>query len=689
MNLRVGIDVGGTFTDITVLDESIGVVREVKKVLSNPEQPLTVLDNVLSDLKEKWGSSSVSYVLHGSTHALNALLEEKGSVTGILMTQGFRDVYEIGRQWRGEEVFNILYPGPKRFVPRRLVAEVEERLDFEGHVIAPLETHSLDRALDELESQGMEALAIVFLFSYINDSHERQAADLIRKRFPHLFLSLSSEVNPMWREYERTCTAVLNAYLGPRMVRYFAQLEDAVQGHFPSAHSLVMKSNGGVGTPSYVAKYPIHTLMSGPVAGVVASHRLGAAKGIHNLISLDIGGTSSDMSLIPGEPLFRSEWKIGRHPLRTDSVEIESLGAGGGSIARVRFARVIQVGPKSAGAIPGPACYMRGGQEPTVTDALVLLRQLNPEFLLGGAMKIDSELSENVIAGKIAQPLGLTREDAALGILHVVVANIVASMRMITIERGYHPADFSLVAFGGMGPSLATAVAAALGVREVIIPPIPGNFSAYGMLLSNLKYDLATTRLIPLTAEGLDAAAGGLLHLEEAARKDLCEQGAERDGIEVNWMFDMRYRGQSYELTVAIPRGLKSLSVDDIQAKFGGLHERRYGHRAEDATVEIVSLRVRAHFPLGKANPPRMTAVSGVPSAASYRQVRFLSGLREAPVLHRDDLTAGFESQGPLIIEEQTSTVVVEPGWTVKTDEEGNLTLRQEINKEHDGQLKF
>ena len=415
MSLRIGIDVGGTFTDITVLDESSGLVREVRKVPSNPEQPLTVLEGELSSLEEKWGSSSVSYVLHGSTHALNALLEEKGGVTGILMTRGFRDVYEIGRQWRGEEVFNILYPGPKRFVPRRLVAEVDERLDSSGHVVAPLDLEGLDRALDELETQGIEALAIVFLFSYLNDAHERQAADLVRKRFPDVFLSLSSEVNPMWREYERTCTAVLNAYLGPRMVRYFTEMENAVQRHFSSAHSLVMKSNGGVGTPSYVAKYPVHTLMSGPVAGVVASHRLGAAKGIHNLISLDIGGTSSDMSLIPREPLFRSEWKIGRHPVRTDSVEIESLGAGGGSIARVRFGRVIQVGPESAGAVPGPACYMRGGEEPTVTDALVSLRQLNPKFLLGGAMKIDSELFRKSDRGKDRPPFTPDRGRQRIG----------------------------------------------------------------------------------------------------------------------------------------------------------------------------------------------------------------------------------------------------------------------------------
>jgi N-methylhydantoinase A len=292
-------------------------------------------------------------------------------------------------------------------------------------------------------------------------------------------------------------------------------------------------------------------------------------------------------------------------------------------------------------------------------------------------MKIDSALSEKVIAEKIAKPLKLSGEAAASGILRVVVANIVASMRMITIERGYHPAEFSLVAFGGMGPTLATAIAAALGVREVIVPPIPGNFSAYGMLLSDIKYDLARSRLIPLTDEGLLVAAAGLQTLEDGARKDLCDQGAEKSRIEVGWMFDMRYRGQAYELAVAVPRDPKSLSVDEIQTKFGALHERRYGHRAEDAAVEIVSLRVRAHFPLGKAEPPRTQPGSGSRSRASCRKVRFFSALEEALVLHRDDLTAGFKSEGPLIIEEQTSTVVVEPGWRVKADDAGNLMLRQ------------
>jgi N-methylhydantoinase A len=290
-------------------------------------------------------------------------------------------------------------------------------------------------------------------------------------------------------------------------------------------------------------------------------------------------------------------------------------------------------------------------------------------------MPVDGELSDKAIADKIAGPLGMTGEDAALGILNVVVANIVASMRMITIERGYHPADFSLVAFGGMGPTLATVVADALGMREVIVPPIPGNFSAYGILLSDLKHDLAKTRLIPLTHAGLEAAVAGLLDLEAAARDDLCKQGAEKNRIEVSWLFDMRYRGQAYELPVVVPGNSTSLKIDEIEAKFGALHERRYGHRAVDAAVEIVSLRVRAHFPLGKANPPR-TEPSRSRSAPSYRKVRFRSGREEAAVLARDHLAAGFEGEGPLILEEQTSTVVIEPGWKVRVDGTGNLTLR-------------
>jgi N-methylhydantoinase A len=676
MSLRAGIDVGGTFTDITVLDEASGEIKEVRKVPSNPQQQIEVFDHLLDELSKKWGADAVSYLLHGSTHALNAILEEKGAVTGLLVTEGFRDVYEIGRQWKGEEVMNILYPGPKRFIPRRRVAQVRERMDFEGRVLVPLDFVSLDRALDDLVGQGIEALALVFLHSYANPAHERRAAEYIRKRFPGLFLSLSSEVNPQWREYERTCSTVINSYVGPQMGRYLSQLEQSAKLRLPAAYPLVMKSNGGVGTPAFLARFPVHTLMSGPVAGVVAAHALGQSLGRKKVIGIDVGGTSCDVSLIPGQPLFRAEWAVGRHMVRVDSVEVESLGAGGGSIAKVRYGSVLQVGPDSAGANPGPACYMRGGEEPTLTDALVELGQLNSSELLAGEMKIDFARSEQAIREKIADPLKLSIEEASLGIERVLVANVVAAMRTMTVERGYDPREFSLVAFGGMGPTVGTAVASALGISEIIVPPNPGNFSAYGMLLSDLRYDLVITRLMTLSEAGINAVAGELAELERTARRELSTQGAPEDRIEVQWFLDLRYRGQAYELTVPIAHQTKDFKIENIAEEFGKAHERRYGHSAEDETIEIVNLRVSASYSLGKPQPVSKLAGLVAAPAQKIRPVQFLLGARETPILNRDDLAPGYQLEGPAVIEEKTSTVVIEPGWRMQVDQRLNLILR-------------
>jgi N-methylhydantoinase A len=681
MSFRAGIDVGGTFTDITLLDEASGEIKEVRKVASNPQMQIEVFDRLLDELSKKWGADAVSYLLHGSTHALNAILEEKGAVTGLLVTEGFRDVYEIGRQWKGEEVMNILYPGPKRFIPRRRVAQVRERMDFEGRVLVPLDLVSLDRALDELVSQGIEALALVFLHSYANPAHERQAAEHIRKVFPGLFLSLSSEVNPQWREYERTCSTVLNSYVGPQMGRYLSQLEQSAEMRLPAAYPLVMKSNGGVGTPAFLARFPVYTLMSGPVAGVVAAHALGQSLGRKNVIGIDVGGTSCDVSLIPGAPLFRAEWAVGRHTVRVDSVEVESIGAGGGSIAKVRYGSVLQVGPDSAGANPGPACYMRGGEEPTLTDALVALGQLNSSELLGGEMKIDGARSEQAIQTKIADPLKLSIEEASLGIERVLVANVVAAMRTMTVERGYDPREFSLVAFGGMGPTVGTAVASALGISEIIVPPNPGNFSAYGMLLSDLRNDLVITRLMTLSEEGMNGVVGELAELERTARRELSNQGAVEDRIEVQWLLDLRYRGQAYELTVPIARQTQDLKIEDIAEEFGQAHERRYGHAAGDEAIEIVNLRVSASYSLGKPQPVSKLAGLAAASAQKYRPVRFPSGMRETPIMIRDDLAPGYQLEGPAVIEEKTATVVIEPGWRMQVDQRLNLILRTSVKQ--------
>lgn len=675
MSLRVGIDVGGTFTDITVLDEARGEIREVRKVPSNPRRQIEVFDQILDDLSKKFGADSVSYLLHGSTHALNAILEEKGAVTGLLVTEGFRDVYEVARQWKGDEVMNILYPGAKRFIPRRRVAQVRERMDFEGNVLVPLDIASLDRAIDELAAQNIEALAVVFLHSYANPAHERVAAEHIRRRLPNVYLSLSCEVNPLWREYERTCSTVINSYVGPQMGRYLAQLEQSAKKRLPSAYPLVMKSSGGVGTPSFLGRFPIHTLMSGPVAGVVASHALGQSLDRKNLIGIDVGGTSCDVSLIPGAPLFRSEWAIGRHAVRVDSVEVDSIGAGGGSIAKVRYGSVLQVGPESAGANPGPACYKRGGVEPTLTDALVQLGQLNPSVLLGGEMAIDHTLSTQAIQSRIAEPLGLLVNDAALGIERVLVSNVVSAMRTMTVERGYDPREFSLVAFGGMGPTVGTAVAQALGITEVVVPPSPGNFSAYGMLLSDLRYDLVLTRLMVLSENHLKVIAAELSGLEQDARRELCSQGAVDEKIVAQWLLDLRYRGQAYELTVPIDHDASRLSIDKIRDDFGIVHERRYGHRADDEAIEVVNLRVSAAYSLGKPHVGPIAAPEQQSDERQFRETQFLTGRHRTPILSREKLAPGFAMNGPVIIEEKTSTVVVEPEWNMMVDGQGNLFL--------------
>ena len=476
MRLRIGIDVGGTFTDLAGFDED-GRTLLIRKYPSDPARPGAVMERVTRELEAEFGA--VSVVLHGSTVALNTLLEEKGVTVGLLTTRGFRDVYEIGRQWRGDQVFNIFAPAPKMLLPRDRIFEVGERLDHRGGVIEPLSTSDVEAAMRALVAQGVDAIAIAFLFAYANPAHEREAARIARVLAPQLFLSLSSEVNPEWREYERTASTVANAYIGPPVARYLDDIERLCAARFPAARALMMKSDGGAASARMLARTPIQTIMLGPVAGVIGSRFLGDVKRLDNLISFDTGGTSSDMAVIPGLPLFKSDVAVGRHPLRTGTVDIETIGAGGGSIASVQLGGVLKVGPRSAGAAPGPACYGMGGDEPTLTDALVVLGHLNPAALLDGAMAIDASRAHDAVRERIARPLGLAPIEAARGILRVLVTNVMVAMRTITVERGYDPREFTLVAFGGMGPTIAGAVAkdsasAASSCRAIPAPSAPG-----------------------------------------------------------------------------------------------------------------------------------------------------------------------------------------------------------------------
>ena len=401
MKLRIGIDVGGTFTDVTAFDEDAAALVAVRKYTSNPAQPAAVMEEITRDLAAEFGADAVSLILHGSTAALNTMLEGKGARVGLITTRGFRDVYEIGRQWRGDEVFNIFAPPPKMLLTRDRIHEVRERLDFTGKVIEPLDADDVAAAARKLIAQGVEAVAVCFLFAYANPAHEQAAAKIIRDIAPDLYVSLSHQVNPEWREYERTASTVANAYIGPPVSRYLRELEALSLRRFPRSRALMMKSDGGAASARMLASTPIETVMSGPVAGVIGGRHLGDIKGIDNIITFDTGGTSSDMAVLPGRPLFKSEVSVARHPLRTHTVDIETIGAGGGSIAAVDLG-VLKVGPQSAGANPGPACYGRGGTEPTLTDALVVLGHLSPSALLEGAMPISSAKAHEAVVARVA-----------------------------------------------------------------------------------------------------------------------------------------------------------------------------------------------------------------------------------------------------------------------------------------------
>ena len=670
MKLRVGIDVGGTFTDVTAFDEATGALAAVRKYVSDPARPAAIMERITADLAAEFGADSVALILHGSTAALNTLLEGKGARVGLITTRGFRDVYEIGRQWRGEEVFNIFAPAPKMLLTRDRIHEVRERLDQTGKVIEPLDENDVAEVVRRLVAQKIEAVAICFLFAYANPAHERRTAAIIREIAPQLYVSLSHEVNPEWREYERTASTVANAYIGPPVSRYLHDVERQAIARFRRSRVLMMKSDGGAASARMLERTPIETVMSGPVAGVIGSRYLGDIKGIENIITFDTGGTSSDMAVLPGRPLFKSEFSVARHPLRTHTVDIETIGAGGGSIAAVDLG-VLKVGPQSAGADPGPACYGRGGSAPTLTDALVVLGHLNPTALLEGAMPIARGKAEDAVA-RVAELLGLSLTEAAWGILTVLAANVTMAMRTITIERGYDPREFTLVAFGGMGPTIAGRIVGELGIGRILVPRDPGTFSAFGMLVSDVQQSRSVTRMTRLDAADAGELDKIFAEMEEAAVGELLTEKFSRGQIAAVRSAGMRYRGQSYE--VSVPVGALLRGAADIAAlaeRFHEAHRRRYGHMAASEAVEIVNFQVTAvgKIPKPKVHETPISAPPQLPPPAERRTAYFSpTDAIDVPVFHRATLPAGAGIDGPAIIEEKTSTTVLYPGQRARID---------------------
>ena len=674
MSFRVAMDIGGTFTDFVVLDEQARRTSSGKE-LSTPGNPaegvLRGLESFVPDLR------GVAFLVHGTTVGLNAFLERKGTRVLLLMTEGLRDAYSIARHDR-KELYAIQYRKPERLVPRRDVHEAVERLRWDGSVEKPLDEESLRPLVDKVKAEGIEAVAVCFIHSFTNPEHELEAREILRRECPGLSVTLSHEIAREWREYERASSAVLNAYIAPRVERYLQTLEDGLGGLGVSATLYVMQSNGGITTARQAREQPIQTLLSGPVGGSIGGAALSRTTGRQNLLCVDMGGTSFDLSLIvEGEPSVATETELEGLPVLMPLVDIHTIGAGGGSLAWLE-AGGLRVGPQSAGADPGPACYGRGGTRPTVTDANLFLGRLDPAYFLAGRMRLDEEASQRALRS-VAQDLDLDDVALAEGILQIINAKMADAMRTITVKQGIDPREYSLVAFGGAGPMHAVWLAEELEIAEVVVPWSPGTFSAWGMLQTDMRHDVARTYYQPL--EGLQPAATQQVfdELEREGGELLVSQDVPAEETYFARFADMRYVGQEYSVIVPVD-GLGDL--DRVAESFHEAHRVRYGHSTPGAPVEFVNLRVAAMGRIASDAVPYTPPDGDEDPVLGERRAIFDGREHSATIVLRDRLAPGYEAEGPLVVEEDGSTTVVPPGRTLRVDEFGNLVIETKGREE-------
>jgi N-methylhydantoinase A len=693
---RVGVDIGGTFTDVVLLGEDGSVLT--RKLLTTPDDYGRAVVDGVRGLLEQGGldASGLREIVHGTTVATNAVVELSGAPTGLITTRGFRDVLEI-RRIRSPELYNLFYRKPPPLVPRRHRLEVDERIDHTGAVVRPLDLDATERALERLVADGITSVAVCFLNSYANPAHEQAVGELARRRFPALELSLSSDVLPEIREYERTSTAVINAYLKPVMRSYLRALAAELSRATIRAPLLIMQSNGGIMTAEAAEERPIHIVESGPAAGVIASAFLARRVGLRDVLTFDMGGTTAKASILEGgEPSQTPDYEVGGgisltsrlikgggYALRAPVVDIAEVGAGGGSIVWIDRGGSLQVGPRSAGARPGPVCYRLGGTEPTVSDANVVLGYLNPEYLAGGELRIDAEAARAAVAERVARPLGLDLLRAAYGVHLVANAAMIRAVRAVSSQRGRDPRGFALFAFGGSGPVHAAELARSLELRRIVVPRSPGLFSAFGLLFAEVEHHFVRTYFRRATAIDPVELNALLAELEREATAVLAAEGYPASRVALRRLADLRYAGQSHELTVPVPAGtLNGATLDDLREAFGREHERTYGNRGRpDQAVDLVSLRlVAAGIPERPRVPSdaqlrRVDRREGAPRPPASRMAYFGdAGLLETPVVDRPDL-AGAAHPGPLIVEEYDATTVVPPGCVAQLDEWGNIVI--------------
>ena len=671
MSWTIGVDVGGTFTDFHVYDDDSGALH-LHKTPSTPHNPATA---VLCGLEELSNTidldlSTVSRLSHGTTVATNAMIQRKGGKVALLVTEGFRDLLEIGRQIR-PHMFSFQQDHPAPLVPRERRLEVTERILHDGTVHVALEDAAVDRAVAEVQNSDADCLAICLIFGFINPDHEQRLRNAIQAVLPDLKISISSDVQPEFREYERLSTTVLNAYLQPVVAGYLSEFEDRLGELMPNAILGINQSAGGLMTPARARQLPIRTALSGPAAGVVGAIDSARSAGLTEVITLDMGGTSADVCLIRDceADVAYDRWIEG-FPVRLASVDVNAVGAGGGSIAWFERDGLMKVGPQSAGAHPGPACYGRGGTEATVSDANLVLGRLSPEGLLGGGMALDKQAARTALE-PAAKRLDMTIERTAHGLLGIVVANMVRAIRAISVERGHDPRDFVLLPFGGAGPLHAADVARALGISTMLVPTAPGILCARGLVVSDLRESFVLSRLMPLTDEALPEIQANQNSLCEQAEAWFNQAGITPPNRQLQYSLDMRYVGQNYELQVDTDGGVKNLAT-----KFFAVHERNYGYHNPDDPVEIVNIRITA---IGSLQGPSEQTPAGFSEEGVPEEMRpvWFDGdtPMNTPIYNRAKLAVGQKLEGPAVIEQLDATTILGPRDRCQVDAAGNIIV--------------
>lgn len=693
--MRAAIDIGGTFTDVLLYDDDTGVLWAAK-VSSSPQQPAQAFISGLHLALASANSelSQVSTLVHGTTIVTNTLLEGKTAPVGLLVTKGFRDLLEIGRQQR-PKLYDLMADRRTPLVPRHRVREVQERVGADGREVVPLNLETAKDKIQALKELGAESLAIVLLFSFFNPDNENKLGELAQEYFPESSIFLSSQISPEFREFERASTTVVAAAVAPKVLSYLQAIRGNLEAEGWQRDNLyIMHSGGGTLPPQEAMRKPHTMIESGPAAGIIASAQLAQRLDLERVIAFDMGGTTAKAGLIlDGQPLYAAEYEVGGemhhggrargsgYPVRFPMIDVAECGAGAGSLAWITPGGHLKVGPESAGADPGPACYGKGGDQPTVTDAYLTLGYLHPDSFLGGELSLDPELATRALREHVCKPMNMNLQEAALGIVTIANANMLRILRLVSIVRGHDPRDFTLVAYGGAGPLHATSLAEQLAVHRVIVPRFPGLFSALGLLQADVTTDFVETVMFTLTLENLNGLNAALDRLSAKADTWFQRLNVPSEKRMIRASADLRYQRQNYELRISLPKAHISLEdIITIQTQFHKTHEAEYGHSTLGETIQVVYLRLRAVMPLTKpdlkplGNEGRETIIA---TSDESQFIWFPEGKLECQVYQRDNLKAGDTLEGPAIIQEKEATTLVEKQWCLQVDQFGNLVIEK------------